>query len=341
MMPAAVVYSAAVNLAFALLSMVQRRSSNSSSHIERPLPSITMAQRSAAQQNQTTRVAIVTGSNTGIGYETARSLVVDYGYTVILACRSRDKAETAAVRINKLEQQQRSLTTTVTATATATALTPTDTPASTTTKGGRAVFVHPLDLSSLDSVREFCAALKLHYPQQNIDVLINNAGRSTNGSSSSSLISGTTSGEKRNLDLLFQSNFLGHFLLTSLLLEHNHSSNNNCVTVRPSDERKIEAPHFRIVNLSSVMHHFCGGNMSIVSIGDDLESADFWKNAATAGQDPTDTYALSKLAALLFTIELNRRYGAVVDDDDDDGRNKNSNNKQHNVRSFAVNPGSV
>ena len=36
-------------------------------------------------------VAIVTGSNTGIGYETAKSLVLDYGMTVILACRSRDK----------------------------------------------------------------------------------------------------------------------------------------------------------------------------------------------------------------------------------------------------------
>lgn len=42
------------------------------------------------------QVAIVTGANSGIGFETARALA-HKGATVILACRNRDKGE-AAVR---------------------------------------------------------------------------------------------------------------------------------------------------------------------------------------------------------------------------------------------------
>ena len=48
--------------------------------------------------NQTGRIAIVTGANTGIGYETARALARK-GADVTLACRSREKGEAAAARI--------------------------------------------------------------------------------------------------------------------------------------------------------------------------------------------------------------------------------------------------
>jgi 3-oxoacyl-ACP reductase-like protein len=44
------------------------------------------------------KVYIVTGSNTGIGYETARALV-EMGATVIMACRSVDKANEARTSI--------------------------------------------------------------------------------------------------------------------------------------------------------------------------------------------------------------------------------------------------
>jgi NAD(P)-dependent dehydrogenase (short-subunit alcohol dehydrogenase family) len=52
----------------------------------------------------TAKVAIVTGANTGIGYEMARALA-DKSATVILACRNRDKGE-AAVRQIRQEYPQ-------------------------------------------------------------------------------------------------------------------------------------------------------------------------------------------------------------------------------------------
>ena len=45
------------------------------------------------------RVAVVTGANTGLGFETARMLA-EHGATVILAVRDTDKGAQAAARIS-------------------------------------------------------------------------------------------------------------------------------------------------------------------------------------------------------------------------------------------------
>lgn len=92
--------------------------------------------------DQTGRVAIVTGSNTGIGYHTAAALA-ERGALVVLAVRDLDKGHAAADRINR------------------------DCPQA-------AVEVRQLDLSSLASVREAAEALGAAHPR--IDLLINNAG---------------------------------------------------------------------------------------------------------------------------------------------------------------------
>ena len=90
------------------------------------------------------KVAVVTGANTGLGYETALKLA-DEGATVVLAGRSLAKLNEAAERIR--------------------ARVPVG-----------VVEVQLLDLASLESVRRFAAAfLERH---RTLDVLVNNAGLS-------------------------------------------------------------------------------------------------------------------------------------------------------------------
>ena len=92
--------------------------------------------------DQSGRLAIITGSNTGLGYDTARVLAAR-GAEVVMAVRDTAKGAAAAARIRQLSP-------------------------------GAQVTVHKLDLGSLASVREAGAELAAAYPR--IDLLINNAG---------------------------------------------------------------------------------------------------------------------------------------------------------------------
>jgi NAD(P)-dependent dehydrogenase (short-subunit alcohol dehydrogenase family) len=84
------------------------------------------------------RVAVITGANTGLGFDTAR-LLAEHGATVVLAVRNLDKGKEAAARIAAPE-----------------------------------VSVQQLDLTSLDSIRTAAAELRAAHPR--IDLLVNNAG---------------------------------------------------------------------------------------------------------------------------------------------------------------------
>src|SRR5256886_3566616 len=88
------------------------------------------------------RLAVVTGANTGLGFETARILAAR-GASVVLAVRDTDKGKTAAARIA-------------------------------VTAPGVNVTVQPLDLASLDSIRAAAGELRARHPR--IDLLVNNAG---------------------------------------------------------------------------------------------------------------------------------------------------------------------
>ncbi|MDT0483650.1 MULTISPECIES: oxidoreductase [Streptomyces] len=90
--------------------------------------------------DQSGRVAVVTGANSGIGYVTARELA-RRGARVLLACRSEARGAGAGERLVA------------------------EVP-------GAAVQFARLDLGDLSSVREFAAA----YPYDRLDLLINNAG---------------------------------------------------------------------------------------------------------------------------------------------------------------------
>ena len=87
--------------------------------------------------DQTGRTAVITGANTGIGFETAKALAAK-GAHVVIAARNTDKGKQAAARI------------------------------------AGDVAVQELDLTSLDSIRAAADALKSRY--ERIDLLINNAG---------------------------------------------------------------------------------------------------------------------------------------------------------------------
>lgn len=91
---------------------------------------------------QTSRTAVVTGANAGIGKETARGLAT-LGATVVLACRNPETS--AAARDDIVAEVP-----------------------------GAEVEVIDLDLASLDSVRAAAAELNRRFPR--IDMLVNNAG---------------------------------------------------------------------------------------------------------------------------------------------------------------------
>ena len=86
------------------------------------------------------RRCLVTGANSGIGYETALTLA-DLGAEVVLLCRSRERGEHAA---RKIQEQT----------------------------GNSRVFVELMDVSDLGSVREAAARLA----SGAVDVLVHNAG---------------------------------------------------------------------------------------------------------------------------------------------------------------------
>jgi NAD(P)-dependent dehydrogenase (short-subunit alcohol dehydrogenase family) len=92
--------------------------------------------------DQAGRVAIVTGANSGLGYETARALARK-GAKVIMACRNLEKGHAAAGRLQGQELQG-------------------------------SVEVMQLDLADLASVQRFAELFRAGHDR--LDLLINNAG---------------------------------------------------------------------------------------------------------------------------------------------------------------------
>jgi len=126
------------------------------------------------------KTVIVTGGNSGVGYESALHLALK-GATVIIACRSMERGEAAVARIR-------------------TAL------AAPGVAAGGSVEVMRIDTSDLASVRAFAAAFTEEYAA--LHVLLNNAGVAA--------LPHTLSADGQELQLA--TNHLGHFALTGLLL---------------------------------------------------------------------------------------------------------------------------
>ena len=186
----------------------------------------------------TGKVVIVTGANSGIGFEAAKEFARK-GAQTILACRSLEKAQVA------LDQIQSEIP-------------------------GAPVEIMALDLASLTSVHTFAAQFKANY--DHLDVLLNNAGIMM-------VPYGLT---EDGFERQFGTNHLGHFALTGLLID---------LLTNTQDSR--------VVNVSSSGHRF--GQMDF----DNLMFKD------GEGYSPMSAYGRSKLANLLFTCELQRRFEAA------------------------------
>jgi len=180
---------------------------------------------------QAGKTALVTGANTGIGYETALALYRSDA-TVLLAGRDEQRLKDAQARMKA-------------------------------TGGNGTLHIVLLDLASLASVRACAAQVLQQFPK--LDMLINNAG----------VMRSPRSFTAEGFELQFGVNYIGHFVLTALLM--------------PS----LEAVGGRVVTLSSLAYL--------------TGSIDFDNLRAEHSYDPAKAYAQSKLADLIFSIELQRR----------------------------------
>jgi retinol dehydrogenase 14 len=181
----------------------------------------------------TGKIVLITGANSGIGFEAAVR-IARMGAHIVMVARSRQKAETAIV-----SARERS--------------------------GSDEFSLMLCDMSSMSGVRRLAAEVLATIPR--LDVLVNNAG-SVNDAR-------CITGE--GLEQTFAANYVGHFLLTQLLLPL----------------LKASAPS-RIVNVSSMAHR--QGTL-------DFDNLQFEKG----GFSIMKAYGRSKLAQVVFTHELARR----------------------------------
>ncbi len=184
--------------------------------------------------DQTGRVALVTGANTGIGRETALALA-RAGATVLIGARDAAKGDAAVAGLRSASDN---------------------------------ADVHrvALDLAAFASIR--AAAARVLGEWRRLDILVNNAG----------LVLSERRTTADGFEMTFGVNHLGHFLLTTLLL----------------DRIRASAPA-RIVNVSSFGHITATRGLDF----EDLQSERRYSSM--------QVYGHSKLANLLFTRELTRR----------------------------------
>ncbi|KAL1568246.1 NADP-retinol dehydrogenase [Salvia divinorum] len=152
------------------------------------------------------------------------------------------------------------------------------------------IIILEIDLSSFGSIQRFCSEfLSLGLP---LHILINNAGK----------YSQKLEFSEDKIELTFATNYLGHFLLTEMLLGK---------MVETAAESCIEG---RIVNVSSVIHNWVNP-----------KHFSFMKLLNPKSYNGTKAYAQSKLANILHAKELSRQLKA----------------KKANVSINAVHPGII
>lgn len=155
--------------------------------------------------DQSGRLAVVTGANSGIGLVTARDLA-GKGAKVIVACRDTSKGEKAVEKMrHKLGAG-----------------------------GGDAdLEIRAIDLADLGSVREFAAGMIADHPD-GIDLLVNNAG----------VMAPPRQETAEGYELQFGTNHLGHFALTGLLFDELKKKPDSRVVTVSSNAHKMGKMNF-------------------------------------------------------------------------------------------------
>jgi NAD(P)-dependent dehydrogenase (short-subunit alcohol dehydrogenase family) len=180
------------------------------------------------------KLFVITGGNSGIGFEAAKILAAKNA-DVVIACRNAEKGRKALAKLVNLGTGRCDLIT--------------------------------LDLADTASIRAAAAEAGERFGA--IYGLINNAG----------VMQTPKSRTKDGFEMQLGTNHLGHFLWTALMIG------------------QVDGRGGRVVTVASTMHKF--GRI------------DFDNLMMEKGYDPNAAYSRSKLANLLFAMELHRRLAAA------------------------------
>jgi NAD(P)-dependent dehydrogenase (short-subunit alcohol dehydrogenase family) len=193
-----------------------------------------------AANSLTDQVILITGGSTGLGLESARRLAAA-GATIVLTSRTLNKGEQAVQSVKTYLSE----------------------------KGveNSKIYSTVLDLDDLESVRAYPASFK-QLGFQKIDVLLNNAGV---------MAIPTREITKDGYERTFQSNHLGHFVLTAELFP------------------LLSRDKATVINVASEAYQIASKGLALDNLNGEV------------GYGPWSSYGLSKLANILFTQELQRR----------------------------------
>jgi len=221
------------------------------------------------------QVILITGANTGLGLESAKRLAAA-GATLILTTRDEKKGQEAIQDVlnyvQKTQNQQQQLTPS----------------SSSSSSPPPTIYALPLDLCNFQSIRNFPKLLENTLPSgMKIDTLMNNAGV---------MAIPTRELTMDQYERTFQTNHLGPFALTSVVLPFMNLSS---TTISTTNQEKKKKKNPRIVNVSSMA--YVGGG-ALTQDGLDLNNLN-----GQVSYNPWDAYGKSKLENILFTKELQRR----------------------------------
>lgn len=189
------------------------------------------------------KMVIITGANSGIGKEAALRFAKE-GYKVIMACRNLDNSRKVQEQIIKASNNN-------------------------------LVELMELDVSSFESIRNFCSAYQSRY--ERLDILIHNAAYFNHGEPYRENADG--------FELTFATNVFGPFLMTQLLLDQLKKS---------EDPRILHAG-------SNIIKHFFDPKRKIDFL--DSKQEEFLKTFSVYKM-----YAQSKMALTILTFIMSEKF---------------------------------